>query len=49
MILPSIVVADLRVEDVPALILEGLPGADGRLGFFFLGHFHVSSGLRLAR
>ena len=40
-VLRSVAVADLRVEEVPALILDGLHGADGLLGLSFLQHFHV--------
>jgi len=40
-VLRSIALADLRVEDEPVLILEGLHGADGLIGFSFLRRFHV--------
>ena len=40
-VLRSVVVSDLRVEDVPALILDGLNEADGLLGLSFLQRFQM--------
>jgi clan AA aspartic protease (TIGR02281 family) len=40
-VLRSVAVSDLRVEDVPALILDGLNEADGLLGLSFLQRFQM--------
>ena len=40
-VLRSVAVSDLRVEDVPALILDGLNEVDGLLGLSFLQRFRM--------
>jgi clan AA aspartic protease (TIGR02281 family) len=40
-VLRSVALGDISADEVPALILEGLHGADGLLGLSFLQRFHL--------